>query len=234
MFSEGIGVLFRRSKEILQREGLLPLIKRAFLFSVRSLVGFFFSYGNYYIYEKTLNGMTESEFTPKIQNPTLKILYTPMEVDELIAEGFDFSSYSNIENLKERLGKGAILFCVFIGRYLAHTSWVAMSEESKRDIDILPFAVNFQSEVCIGSAVTYPKYRRAGIYTYVYSEIYRFLKEKGWCKAKFSVKIDNIAPQKAQAKLGSGIIAEGRYLKLLWWKSWKEKTMGEAKRRNGK
>lgn len=89
--------------------------------------------------------------------------------------------------------------------------------------------LDFRSEVCLGSTNTYPKYRGLGIYTYVYSEIYKFLKEKGWSKARFSSRTDNTAVQKAQAKLASRIYARGRYLRLLQRKVWKEEPIEKIK-----
>lgn len=207
----------------MQTEGLPAFVRRAFLFVVRS----FFSYGNYYIYEKTLNDANELQFTPKIQNCNLKILSTPEEVDELIAEGFHINAYLAISETKARISRRAILFCVFVGKELAHRSWVTMSNETR--MDMLPYAVDFRSEVCLGSTDTYPKYRGLGIYTYVYSEIYKFLKEKGWSKARFSSRTDNTAVQKAQAKLASRIYARGRYLRLLQRKVWKEEPIEKIK-----
>ena len=222
MVSDRMGVLFRRSEEILQREGLLPFIKRAFLFSVRYLVRFFFSYGNYYIYEKTLNEMTEFEFTPKTQNPTLKILYTPMEVDELIAEGFDFSSYSNIENLKEGLSKGAMLFGVFIGRELAHTSWVAMNNATAI-YDPLFQKMNYRDAGYIGPCNTNQVYRGIGLYPYALTQICKLLKEKGKSKALINTAKSNSSSIRGIIKAGFEISGEARYLKLLFWEFWKER-----------
>jgi GNAT superfamily N-acetyltransferase len=231
MVSDRKGILFRRSEEILQRDGLLPFIKRAFLFSLKSLVRSF-RYGNYYIYEKTLNEMNEFKFTPKIQNVILKIICIPTEVDDLIAEGFDINSYLPTDELKTRINKRAILFCVFVGKELAHTSWVAL--DNKANMDPVPFEIDWQNEACLGPSYTNPKYRGLGVYTFVMSKIYKFLKEKGWLKAKFTVNKKYIAPQKAHAKLGTKIVGEARHLKLLLWEFWRVKPLKEAKRRDGK
>ena len=229
MVSDRMGVLFRRSGEILQKEGLLPFIKRAFLFSVRSFGGFFFRYGNYYIYEKTLNETTEFEFTPKTQNPTLKILYTPMEVDELTAEGFDFSSYSNIENLKEGLSKGAILFGVFIDRDIAHASWATMTKKSNMD-PILSLSIkDWQKKASIGPSITNPKYRGLGLYPYTLCKICEYLKGKNKQSVNITTSKHNIPSTKGISKAGFGISGEARYLKLLFWKFWKEKPTKEVK-----
>ena len=228
MFPDRMGVLFRRSEEILQRDGLLLFIKRAFLFSVRYLVRFFFNYGNYYIYEKTLNKTNEFEFTPKTQNPTLKILYTPMEVDELIAEGFDFSSYSNIENLKEGLSKGAMLFGVFIGRELAHTSWVAMNNATAI-YDPLFQKMNYRDAGYIGPCNTNQVYLGFGLYPYTLTQICKFLKEMGKSKALINTSKSNLPSIRGIIKAGFRISGEARYLKLLFWEFWEEKSIKGGK-----
>jgi len=204
-----------------QTEGLPAFVRRAFLVVVR----FFFSCENYYIYEKTLNDANELQFTPKIPNCTLKIVSTPEEVDELIAEGFHINAYLDISGTKARISRKAILFCAFVGKELAYKSWIAFSEEAKRDVDMLPYTVDFETEACLGDDETVPKYRRLGIHTYVTIKRYQFVNERG-LKSKLTVRRDNIAAQKTQSRVGSRIYAEGRYLKLLGWKSWKEKPIG--------
>ena len=225
MFSDRMGVLFR-SKEILQKEGLLLFIKRAFLFSVRSLVGFLFKYGNYYIYEKTLNKTTEFGFTTEIQNVTLTTISTIEEFDKLIAEGYDFK----MMNFERNIEMGALPFCAFVGQELAHVTWIAPNEKAKKCIDYLPFKVNFQAgEVCSGASFTNPKYRGRGLLSYVYSSIFLYLFKEGVLKDKFTINKKNISSQKAHAKFDPVIIGEGCYLKILWWEFWKEKTIKEVK-----
>ncbi len=224
MFSDRVDVLFRRAKEILQREGFLSFIRQAFLF----LVKFFFSYGNYYLYEKTLNDADEVEFTPKIQNCNLRIISTPEQIDELIAEGFDFSSYSSIENLKNGLSKGAILFCVFIGRELAHTSWCAMSNATAI-YDLLFQRMNYQDAGYIGPCNTNYVYRGLRLYPYVLSQICKFLKKKGKSKTLIGASKSNLPSIRGIIKAGFVISGEVRYLKLLFWEFWKEKSIKGVK-----
>jgi len=214
------GVLFRRARYIVQSEGFVPFIKRALLFLKR----FFFYSQIYYIYEKTLNG-SGVEFMPKTQNVTLKVIFRPSQLDELIAEGFDISPYPDDKNgLKKMLNKGAILFCVFVHQELAHANFALISNEAKRIWYPSSFVVDYQGgEVSTGGAFTVPKYRGAGFYTYVCSQIYQLLTEKGFSKVVFTTSKDNIAAQKAHTKLGTRLCGEGRLLEILLWKSWKEK-----------
>lgn len=220
------GLLFRRGRHVLRDEGLFPFIKGVSSFFLTKTKQLFFSNQTYYLYEKTLNNeVNDIEFKPNIKNFRLRTISAPQQVDELVAQGFDFSYHAHIYDLKRRVTKGMIIFCAFIDKKIAHISCVAMSEKTKKDIDPLPYAIDYQSEACIGDTETMREYRGLGIYTYVYLQIFQFLKERGLSKAKFTVRKDNIAPQKSQAKLGSKVYGEGHHLKLLWWKFWKKKSI---------
>lgn len=228
-------------------------MKRAFLY-IGSLL---FTYRIYYIYSNTLDEASKAEFTPRVQNATLKTISTWAQIEELIAEGFDFSYYPDMEDIKRRLEKQTVLFCVFVGKELAHRSWLSMTKESRWCIDPHPYMVDYQrGESCVGLAGTNPKYQGAGLYTYVYSQIYRFLREKGYSevifspsfsafegrwdkymapydekgdlKGEFALDHNKLAPQKAQAKLGSKFVGEGRYVEILGWKFWREKLVNEG------
>jgi hypothetical protein len=229
MASSRASELVERGRNILREEGLLVLAKRVFLFVLRSLKSFFFSHGNYYIYEKTLDtNANEAGFTLKIPDCTLKIIWAPKQLDELIAEGFDFGSYTI--NITRRLRKGAVAFCAFVERDLAHVTYVATSAEAKRGIDYLPFRVNFEGgEVCSGGSFTDPVYRGKGLLSYVYFHIFRYLAGNGVLKDKFTIEVNNIASQKAHAKFNPTIKGVGSYLKILWWEFWKEKPIEEIR-----
>lgn len=192
--------VFRRGGEILHEEGFLSLFKR------------FFMHETYYLYENRLDGLT---FPYKVANLMLRVITQPEEFDEVLAEGFDFSSYElmSSQQCKERLARRAILFCAFVGKEIVHGSWVGVDKRCHEDF--YSFPMNYGCPACIGGTMTSPKYRRKGIYTYVHSEIFRYLREKGLSKAVLQIGKDNTAPQKAQSKLGSHIVGKGHSLKLL-------------------
>ena len=218
-------ILLERGKDILRENGLFYLIQRAFLF--------FIGYQTYYVFEKDLNELSTADFTPKIQDFTLKIITASRQIDELVAHGFDFSSAPNIVNFnpkrklkevsienfnfRQKLGEEGILFCGFVNKVLAHTNWAAMSNKTNMD----PYLVNkidWRNEVIVGPSNTNPGYRGLGIKTYVRSQMYQFLKEKGRSKARGTTGKNNIAMHKSEARLGSRIVAEGRQFRILWWK----------------
>jgi len=139
-------VLLRRAKLIIRTEGVIPLIKRGFAFAIWLC----FQYRTYYIVEYDLSkDWHEADFLPRIRNFALKIVSSNREADELEASGLEFRSH--VINARERLDKGAIAFCIFVGSELAYIAWLAMSQQAKDVLDEPPFRVNFSdNEACWG------------------------------------------------------------------------------------
>jgi len=213
-------ILYQRAKYILRHEGWRAFVRQGF-----SFVGnLFFSYGNYYIYEKDLNSADqEIKIKPKV-DCTLKIISNLYELNELIARGYDFKAM----NFRPKLEKGALAFCLFVRQQLASVTWVASTREAKKEIDYIPLKVDFEAgEVCSGASFTAPAHRGKGLFAYTYSYIFPYLANNGVHKDKFSIEVNNIASQRALAKFNPLITSRGRYLKILWWESWKEQPIEE-------
>jgi hypothetical protein len=218
--------LFTVAKRIFQTEGLPPLLTRGFAF----LRGRFFQYGTYYLYEidisKALKQNKEADLLPKVQDFILKIVYTKEQADELDREGFDFQH--QVTDIRKRLDKGAIAFCIFVGHELANIGWITLTQQAKDSLTELPFKVDFSNnEACTGSA-TDPKYRNIGLMRYNYFKRLEFLKENGRLRDRAAVAKSNVASQMGVAKISNNIYAEARFLKLLWWKFWWEKPLTTA------
>ena len=208
--------LIDRAGHILKTEGLASLLRRGFRF----LVGSFFCYRTFYLYEttpKNLLTVNGTDLKPKIDNFTLKIVSTNQEADRLEAEGFEFSlrRYDS----KQRLNKGGIAFCFFVGRELAHIGWINMTKQTMNSRLKVDFSNN---EVCGGRASTNPKYRRMGFGQYSSLKRRQFAFSKGKTVYRSYINKWNIASQGSTDKFASKY-GEGRYLKIMWWKFWKEK-----------
>jgi len=218
----GMSVLLRRAKQIFQTEGLIFLLRRGLeFFRV-------FQYGTYYLYEnypsEVLKGRTEADVMPRIQNFTFRVVSTNQQADELEDEGLEFRS--QVTKAREKLDRGAIALCVFVERELGYIDWNAFTEEAKKMVDPLPYKVDFaNNEICDGGAWTNPKYRRMGLSRYASFKEHQFLQEKGVVTNRYSIFMSNIASQRSVAKFGPRMYAEARYLRVLWWKFWKEKPL---------
>ena len=223
-----LSVLLRRAKQICRTEGLIPLVRRGFTFVVRR----FFLYESCYLTQNDLSIVGNEanvlrsmpDFTV---NPTFKIVATNQEADELEAEGLEFRPRA--VNARERLDKGAIAFCLFVGQELASILWVGMTQRAKDALKEPPYQVDFsKGEVCLGDQWTSPKYRGMGLAPYVDFKAAQFVDERGKVSERSVGRTSNIPSKRAYTKLGPNIRAEARYLKILWWKSWKEKPLTPA------
>jgi len=216
-----LSAVLTRVKNILQTEGLAPLLRRGFEFYI-------FQYGNYYLYEHTLEERNEADFMPRIQDFTFKIIHTNEEADELAAAtGSDFRR--RFVNARHSLDKGAVAFCIFIKGEIAHIAWVALSEEARKALGFLPQKVDFSNnEACTGGTETIPKYRGNGLMAYGYFKRFQFLRGKGMIASRNAVAVNNIASQRAHAKFGPKIYARAHYTKILWWKFWKEMPLTQT------
>lgn len=194
-----IGTLFRRARQVIREEGFLPLFKRAL-----------FPYSTAYLWESSLD---DALIPYRDDNLTLQIITCIDEFDELLAERFDLSWYQmSVLGCKERLSKGAILFCALIGKEVAYISWAGTT---KKHHDFYVFPVDYQHEAAIGGTMTVPKLRGRGIHTWATSKIHRYLREKGKSRAVLEIGKDNVAAQKTQLRLGSRIFGETHHLRLL-------------------
>ena len=216
-------ILFGRANQIYHTEGLMSLVRQGFAF----LMNHIFEYRTYYLKAyrfENVKHMNENAFIPKTDNVTIEIVASNEEADELEAEGLEFRSH--ITNARERLDSGAIAFCIFIGQELANIGWVAMTQQAKDSLNGPPLKVDFSNnEGYLGGTWTNPKYRRLGLHTYVIFKRLEFMLDKGLLTSRSAIAKTNTASLTRIRRLGVWPYGEGRYLRLLWWKSWKEKPV---------
>ena len=207
-------------KYILRDSRLFPSIKFVF----QHLMGYLFCYQNIYVYEMPLNEPITAETNPRIENFNLKIVLTRQQLDELVASGYRLGAV--IIGAERKLDKGAMMFCTFIDKALAAIYWVAVTDDAKNSIAKILYPVDFSSgEAYLGWSETKPQYRRMRLSRYTYSEVKRFLADMGKTKAKGFIEKRNFPSGKGAAKVSGRVYAEARYIKILWWKSLKERPV---------
>ena len=146
------------------------------------------------------------------------------ELEELAGEGFSFQS--RYLTFRERLGRGAIAVCIFVDRELAHMAWFAATKEAKVSLNEPPLIVDFsKNEACHGGTWTNPKYRGMRLAAYAGFKGFHYLWQKGMVVSRAAAAKSNTASERSYAVFGPRIYAEARYLKILWWKYWKEKQL---------
>ena len=223
--------VFRRARRIRQTEGFLSLLRRGLAFLIWRL----FEYQSYHIFVDDVAALlarTEASFKPRIADFTFVFVSSNREADDLETRGLEFRS--SVPHATEGLSKGAIASCVFVGQDLAHIGWIALSQQAKDALDEPPFHVHFSDgEACTGQLWTHPQYQRLGLSSYALTERARLMLDKGIETERYAVNIRNVRTYAFTAKYNASVCAEGRYLRVLWWKHWKEKPLApdEAARR---
>ena len=217
--------LSRRAKQIYQTEGGIALFRRACAFVVYSL----FEYRTYYIYADCLRDLpklNEAYFMPKIPTFTPKVVSSNKEADDLEAQGFEFRS--QVPNARKRLDNETIALCIFVGWELGHIGWLAMTQQGMDSLDEPPYKVDFANGEAVSTGTwTNPKYRRMGLRRYKSFMSRKLALEKGIVVRWAAIRRNNIPSIKSRASPNYPC-AEGRYLRILWWKSWKEKTLSQG------
>jgi hypothetical protein len=219
----GTDAMLRRAKQIYQTQGLLKLLQQGLTW----LSAQFFEYHAYYLYCLSLEddpSITDANPIPPLEDISPRIVSTISEAEQLEADGFEF--YSITANAREKLESGAIATCVFVGKELANLGWVAMTQEAKDSLKSPPFEIDFSSGECWSSHVwTKPKYRRTGLLVYADMKRRQFQLQQGVRVSKWAINKRNIPPQRLATRLSFQICGQGRYVRILCWKSWKEEPL---------
>ncbi len=215
--------IYGRSRQILINEGMAVLIRRWLDYLSHRL----FLSGTFYVMEQTITDMDEAPFLPKARDFSLHVIGSNRDADELAAAGFDIRRHS--VDARQNLDEGAVAFCILVDGKLASIGWVATTEKAKAACDSIPYHVGFPNGyACIGGAVTLPAFRGQGLMTYSVFRRFQYLKERGRLAARFVIAVGNSAPLALHARFGSRKLARARYVKVLWWKYYKETTVTES------
>jgi len=192
-----------------------------------SAVGAFFFLRTYYVYSECIEDLAEDDEAhsqPRIEGVTFHIVSDNEKADELEAKGFDFRS--QVPNARRSLEKGATAFCFFVGQELASIAWHAPNRHAQRSLGEPPYPVDFEKgEICSGGLWTNPKYRRKGLRKYSRLKRLDFLHDSGIKARRGVIATQNVAALKGRADFAPSAFAEGRHLRILWWKSWKERPV---------
>ena len=160
-------------------KGFEPFFARAQFF----FKDWFFQNGIYSFYEIDLGSQLPAKPTHKTDF-TLKIIPNLTEYNHLIIEQYNF----NRRNFQSLLEKGAIAYCLFARKDLIYSGWVLVTEQAKREIDMVPYEIGFdRGEVGIGGYYCEPDYRGKGLHNYVLSICFRHLSENGVKKKSSTV-----------------------------------------------
>ena len=218
--------LLTRAKHVYRTYGWASLLRRALLLALQLL----FVHRVYYLYDCVLEhdqSLRNDNLTPPLDDVSHMFLSTNEEVDDLEARGYEFRSL--VHDARARLDAGAWASCIFVGKELANIFWVAMTQPARDSLKGPPFRVDFAARECwTGDAWTNPKYRRAGLFSYNDIKSRRQQYEQGIRVSKWAVGKNNTPTRRISSRIGARVSAEGRFLRILWWKSWKETPLSQG------
>jgi len=218
-----LSTLLEKAKTIYKTDGLMSLLRRGLSWCL-------FNYQIFYLSENipdNYKNLYRNDLTPKIDNLNFKIISTNQEADELEANGLEFRS--RVPNARKRLEKGAIVACTFAGTEFAAIRWYAMSDKAMKAIIMLPIKVNFdKNEVIVADAMTIPEYRGKGLTTYTHFKTLEFLSNRGMGIVRAAIQRNNLTAMKGNKYTGARVYAEGRYLRILFLKFWREKPLARV------
>jgi hypothetical protein len=219
----GIADHFGKARRVYQTGGL----RRLLMGGPRFLAYCVFEYRSYWLYaEPTGNtaALDDDHFLPEIDDFRFEIVSSNQKADDLEADGFEFRSH--VPNSRERLDKGAVAFCAFAGRELVSTNWVAMSQQAKDSLPEPPYRVDFSAnEACVGDGWSNPAYRRMNLGVYRAFRTHRYMLEHGVVVKRIAFRKGSVWPEILAARIHRTRYGEGRYLRILWWKSWRERPL---------
>jgi hypothetical protein len=208
---------FSRATYVLKYEGWYAFFRQGFSY-ISSLL---LSYGNYFVYQFDF-GQRELPIIELKAEYFFASITSLADFENLLAQGYSFGN----REFRKRLDKGAVAFCVFVDRVLAAECWIATIPRAKKVVDPLPFYVDFDNrEACTGVRFTNPKFRRNGFSVFTHLARLAYLKEHGFTKAKASVNVKNIVSQATNEKYFGKKVSKGRYIRILGWHYWKEKSL---------
>ena len=217
--------LIAEAKRIYRTGGLPQLAKRGVAF-LRWRV---FEHRRYYLYADPVDAgkaSNEADFMPRVDGLAFRTVRSNEEADELEARGLEFRSCVTSFDARDALDKGAIAFCTFVGPELAAIDWLAMSQQAKDSLGEPPYHVDFSTgEACSGGLWTNPKHRGKGLRQYSILKKLEFMQQSGIHTRRAVSPRENIPLQKGRPSFMPQPCAEARYLRVLWWRSWKEKPL---------
>ena len=210
-------VLLATASYIIRNDGFGAFTRRGIAFLRYQL----FFHRSYYLHVTRLAVTNRTAEEPQIQDFSFKIITSNQQVKELTAEGFEFRPWYPVYS--QRLDKGATAFCGFDSKQLVHTSWCSFTGKAWKTLGEPPFKVDFSdNEAATGDYWTDSAYRGKGLAHYATVQREHYIRANGRTLVRGSIARDNQRAQRVSRFGTQHRYAEGRYLKILCWKSWRE------------
>lgn len=199
-----------------QREGLLALINAA-------IRGYIIDYRVFLLYEYDLLSDACRRLPPHPDGFDEFFIRSNAEADRLASHRNDFRDL--VPAARRALDRGAVAFCLYNGREVAHVGWLTTSQQARRALDPLAFEIRFEAGECwLGAVYTVPRFRNRGLLTYSALRRFGYVRDAGFTICRSAVERNNAASNRVQARFEPRIYATGRLLKFFGRRLWKERS----------
>lgn len=191
-------------------------------FPIKNPSDVFYSSKEYLLYENDLKKLKPlSEISILINENDIfefKMMESDNDFKDLLIDGYTFSNYlmTNPE-CEKRLRKGALMFCAFVNRELAHATWAGTKKGTYEDF--FPFSLDYDDALYVGGTMTIFKFRRKKIASYAHQNILNYALKLKFNRVIFLVNKENIISQNFQKSIGSiptGLAVQSRILLFIF------------------
>ncbi|MFC2008816.1 GNAT family N-acetyltransferase [Chloroflexota bacterium] len=196
--------LVSRARKLWAFDGLSGLLHGVVRF-VRTPLRRICHRADYYVHEFDLALLSDEYAYPLAEGLEVHVIESDGDANRLANSGYeDFRLVAPYSGT--RLRSGAVGFCAYIDRRVAHTAWVGLTDVAKQSFDSLPYAVDFDhGEGCSGGSWTFPAYRGKGIYRHVMWHRLRYLRDHGCTLCRDATEVNNAPGIVGQAVFPSRI-----------------------------
>lgn len=202
---------------MLRQRGPLALIVAVFR-------RFVVDHREFYLFERYHDSWSDESFKPRLDQFEELFVADHELADRLAQSHEDFRSRSH--GARNALEAGAIAFCVYVGRDVAHVAWLATTQRARKTLDGLGFEVPFHSGVAwTGAAWTAPSYRGRGLLNYGSYRRFEYLLRQGFTASRGAVEKHNYASQRTNMHFAPRVYAVGIYWRVLGRRLWSERAL---------
>ncbi|MBN1855685.1 MAG: hypothetical protein JW846_01875 [Dehalococcoidia bacterium] len=171
----------------------------------------------YVIYEIDTADYIRGLEAPSIDGLKVYVLESESDVRRLVDEGYE-DLRRVVRPATRCLQGGAVGFCAFVNRDVAHIAWVGFTREAQRILDVVPYFVDFDhGEACWGGSFTAERFRNLGIYRHVMAWRLRYCHERGYRVLVDATRVDNAPSLRSQFTYNPRTRAFYRYRRFLRW-----------------
>lgn len=194
-----------RARKLWASEGLPGLLRGMARFA-RGPMRHLYYRAEFLVHEFDLSSLSVEYPFAVPEGVEVDIVESDADASRLVACGYeDFRLV--VPYSRRRLRSGAVGFCAYVDRRVAHTAWVGLTDQAKRSFDPLPYEVDFdKGEGCSGGSWTFPAYRGRGIYRHVMWHRLWYLRRHGCTICRNATEVGNVPGIRGQEVFPSGVV----------------------------